>query len=194
MRQYYYIPFIPKAHIDYIHLFSFYDIAEYRIETKAFDLITYNSLKELSIRLGIAYSTLNRILQGKENYKDYSKFMEIDKKNKCIYLKCSFPKGEKASFVRITAAEVKLIRDYKDNNTLLAKYLIYIKYYCIHSKNKKNNFTATQFLEAFDYSTKSNANFDKISAFNSLLVKKNIIKIERYIDELGHKRNIYSLL
>ena len=46
-----------------------------------------------------------------------------------------FPKGTKDSFVRLSADEVKLIRDKDDN--LFTKYLIYIKYYCGYTKDNK---------------------------------------------------------
>ena len=189
-RSYYYLPFNPEAKIDYLNLLAFHDIAEYREEAKAYDTIHYSSINELADRLCISSSTVTRIL----NNDKYSYFMGVDKENKTIRLYCSFPKGQKAAFVRLTASEVEIIREQKKDQNLLAKYLIYMKYYCGFSKNKKTNFTATQFLTACGYSVKSNTNFDRLTAFNSLLSEKGIIKIEKWTDSAGHTRNTYAFI
>lgn len=188
MRSSYYIRFNPAAKIDYLHLLAFYDLAEYRKETKAFDTIRYSSITDLAKRLNLSSSTVSRILKNTE-YKD---FIEVDKENKVIRLLCSFPKGEKNAFVNLSAEEVKLLKDKKDN--LLSHYLIYLKYYCGYTKEKKTDFTAIQFLSACGYSIKSKQNFDRVSSYNKLLTEKGLIKIEKYRDELGHTRNKYSFL
>ncbi len=188
MRSSYYIRFNPAAEIDYLHLLAFHEIAEYREETKAFDTIRYSSINDLAERLNLSSSTVSRILNNPE-YKD---FIETDKKNKVIHLLCSFPKGTNKAFVKLTAEEVSLLKEKKDN--LLSHYLIYLKYYCGYTKDKKTDFTAIQFLSACGYSIKSKQNFDRVSSYNKLLTEKGMIKIEKYRDELGHTRNKYSFL
>ena len=117
----------------------------------------------------------------------YSAISSIDKLDVSIS-KLTFC-GTKDSFVRLTADEVKLLRDNDDN--LLSKYLIYLKYYCGYTKDKKTDFTAKQFLSACGYSTKSNKLLNLIGSYNNLLVRSGLIKIESYRDELGHTRNNY---
>ena len=85
MRSSYYIRFNPAAKIDYLHLLAFYDLAEYRKETKAFDTIRYSSITDLAKRLKLSSSTVSRILKNTE-YKD---FIEVDKENKVIRLLCA---------------------------------------------------------------------------------------------------------
>jgi hypothetical protein len=53
-----------------------------------------------SSSIGLSTSAASRLL----NNPAYSDFMIADKKNKRIKLKCSFPKGTKKPFVRLTAA------------------------------------------------------------------------------------------
>ena len=185
--KYYYVPFIPAADINYLHLLAFYEIAEYREETKAFDTIRYASIDKLAARLPFSSSTLSRILNN-ESYKD---FMVVDKKNRVITIQNSFPKGTKRAFVRLSAEEVKLIREKNDN--LFTTYYIYLKYYCGFTNNN-TDFTAKQFLSACGYSTNSNDTLDRIAEYNKLLSAKEIIKIEKYRDELGYTRNRYSFL
>ena len=37
----YYINFVPEAKVNYFYLFSLIELADYRAETKAFDIIKY---------------------------------------------------------------------------------------------------------------------------------------------------------
>ena len=185
--RFYYVPFVPAANINYLHLFDLYDLAEYREETKTYDTIRYTSINKLSAKLPFSNSTLSRIL----NNDSYKEFLIVDKENKIITIRNNFPKGTKRAFVRLTAEEVKLLREKKDE--LFTRYFIYLKYYCGFTKNN-TDFTAKQFLTACDYSTKSNETLDRITDYNKLLCMKKIIKIEKYTDDLGHTRNRYSFL
>ena len=185
MLKVYYLRFIPTANVDYCKLLSFYELAEYNPEKKCFDKIHYTSVGKLAEQLGVSSSTVNRIFDSA----DYGKFMSVDKGSKTITLHNHFPKGTKESFVRLTADEVKLLRDNDDN--LLSKYLIYLKYYCGYTKDKKTDFTAKQFLSACGYSIKSKKYIDLLCQYNNLLVRSGLIKIESYRDELGHTRNNY---
>ena len=185
MNKVYYVPFFPLSKIDYLDLFSLYDEAEYTVEKKTFDTIHYTSIKELAKRVGLTPYAVKKVIENTD-------FVSVDKKSKVITLKNYFPKGEKAAFVRLTAAEVKLLREKKDN--LFCKYLLYMKYYCGLSKDKRNNFTAKQFLTACGYSTKSNKYISLISDYNSCLVSNGFIRISPFTDELGHTRNNYTFI
>lgn len=186
MKKYYYLRFRPTAKIDYLYLLAFYDLAEYNEESNVFDTIHYTSVKQLAKSLNISTATVNRLFSNKE----YNEFMRIDKSNKTIQLCNTFVKGQSEQIVRLTADEVSLIREV--NTNLFAKYLIYLKYYCGYTKGNKTDFTAQQFLSACGYSGKSNATLDTISRYNSLLVNRGLIKIEKFRDDLGHTRNRYT--
>jgi DNA-binding MarR family transcriptional regulator len=188
MKKYYYLRFRPTANIDYLYLLAFYDLAEYNEETKVFDTIHYSSVRVLAESLNISPATVNRIFDSPA----YAEFISVDKSTKTITLCNAFNKGQKEQFVRLTAEEVNLIKEVKDN--LFAKYLIYLKYYCGYARDKKTDFTAQQFLSACGYSVKSNKTISQISQYNCLLVDRGIIKIQKTRDELGHTRNIYSYI
>ena len=185
MKKYYYLRFRPTANIDYLYLLSFYDLAEYNIESKVFDTIHYPSMRVLAESLKVSPKTVKRIFDNPA----YAEFMSVDKSIKTITLYNTFAKGQTEQFVRLTADEVKLIREV--NTNLFAKYLIYLKYYCGYTNNK-TDFTAQQFLSACGYSTKSNSTLDIISTYNGLLVERGFITIQKYRDELGHTRNRYA--
>lgn len=186
--KHYYLPFEPKADINYLHLFDLMEQAEYNKETKAFDTIRYVSVKKLADKLSFSKSTLDRIIDNSE----YKPFFFVDRANKTITINNSFvgaqSKGKK--FVMLTEDEVKLLREQKKN--LLCKYLIYIKYYCGFSGNNSTDFTANQFLLACGYSIKSQEIKDTLSSYNKLLVNRGIIEIQRFLDD-GMRRNIYKM-
>ena len=121
----YYLNFKPKASVNYLHLFSLYDLADYNPISKAYDTINYTSITKLAELLPFSASTLDRILKSKE----YKYFIDIDKDNKLITLNCSVIKGSNNNcFVRLTDKEVSYLR--KEGDNLLCKYYIYLKYYC----------------------------------------------------------------
>lgn len=188
MKKFYYLRFRPTANIDYLYLLAFYDLAEYNEDSRVFDTIHYPSVRVLAESLNVSPATVNRIFKNPA----YNEFLAVDTTAKTIKLYNSFAKGQTEQFVRLTADEVMLIREVRDN--LFTKYLIYLKYYCGYSKDNKTDFTAKQFLTACGYSVNSNSMFDKLSQYNELLVSKGIIKIKKYRDELGHTRNIYSYI
>ena len=82
----------------------------------------------------------------------------------------------------------------QEEDNLLCKYYIYLKYYCslAEKAGTKQDFTAKQFLSAIGYSTNSQSQLDKISSYNKKLKEKGLIIITTYRDELGHTRNIYK--
>lgn len=186
----YYINFKPKADVNYLHLLALYDLAQYTPTSKAFDTITYNSIPKLALQLPFSVATLNRILVNDE----YKPFLSVDKKNKTIKLNCSVIKGSNNNcFVRLTEKEVKLLKEQNDN--LLCKYYIYMKYYCSLAQlaGTKQDFTAKQFLTSIGYSTNSNSQLYNISNYNNILKHNGMISITTYRDEQGHTRNIYTI-
>ena len=185
----YYLHFKPNADVNYLHLFSLYDLADYNPATKAYDTINYTSIPKLAALLPYSNSTLNRLLINDE-YKD---FLSIDKDSRTITLNSSVIKESNNNcFVRLTDKEVAYLRKEKDN--LLCKYYIYLKYYCSLAKKAgiKQDFTAKQFLTAIGYSTKSQKQIDKISTYNNKLKEQGLIIITPYRYELGHLRNCYK--
>lgn len=187
----YYINFKPEADINYLHLFSLYDLATYNVDKKAYDTITYTSISKLADLLPFSTATLNRILSNDE----YKHFISVDKEKKIINLNNSVIKGSNNNcFVRLNRKEVAYLQ--KENDNLLCKYYIYMKYYCslAEKAGKKQDFTAKQFLLAIGYSIKSQAQVDKISNYNKRLKEQGFISITQYRDELGHTRNVYKII
>ncbi len=185
----YYLHFTPDADVNYLHLFSLYDLADYNPATKAYDTINYTSIPKLAALLPYSAATLNRLLANDE-YKD---FLTIDKGNRVITLNSSVIKGSNNNcFVRLSDKEIAYLRQEEDN--LLCKYYIYLKYYCSLAKKSgtKQDFTAKQFLSTIGYSTKSQSQLDKISSYNTKLKEQGLITITTYRDELGRTRNIYK--
>lgn len=186
-RKHYYIPFIPEAKIDYLYLFELMGQATYSPSTKAYDTISYQSVAKLAEKLSFSKSTLDRILTAEK----YLPFLTVDKAQKQIKLHNSFMRGtEKRPFVCLTDVEVSFLRENDDN--LLCKYLIYMKYYCGKTQNKDQDFTAKQFLTACGYSTNSQSQLDTVSNYNSLLETAGFISITKYRDSLGNIRNKYT--
>lgn len=188
MRDKYYFPFVPDAKVNYLFLFALWDRAEYNPPRRCYDTVRYSSITELANELKFPVSTVRKYLND-ERYKD---FFSVDKKEKVITLMSNAK--ELKTFVQLTSKQVQLLKQQKDN--MLCKYVIYLTYYCGLAKKfgKPQDFTAKQFLAACGYSTRSNATLDKVSSFNSLLVKEKIISISTKRDDLGHQRNIYTLL
>lgn len=193
MIKKYYLPFDISADVNYLYLFSLYDLADYNTENKRRDIIHYKSLTWLAEMLSISRSTLNRLL----NNPAYKSFFSQDKVKQEITLHNNFKKQNKEkgkSFILLTNKEVSFLR--KQNDNLLCRYYIYIKKFCgIAQKNRnKQDFTAKQFLSAIDYCTTSNSNLDKIANYNKLLVEYGFISITVYRDQQGRTRNIYNTI
>ena len=62
----YYLHFKPDADVNYLHLFSLYDLADYNPATKAYDTINYTSIPKLAALLPYSAATLNRLLANDE--------------------------------------------------------------------------------------------------------------------------------
>ena len=186
MLKKYYLRFLPTAKIDYIFLFTLYDLADYDTETKTYSIITYKSLAELARLCSVSDKTLRRHLADTE----YSPFLQWDKQNKRVILLNDFSQnGYKTPFLTVSPVEVRVLLSENDN--LLCKYLIYLKYFCGYSASKCIDTTCKQFLSAIGYS--SNSSYpSKISGYNALLEREGIIRITKKHDERGFLRNVYS--
>lgn len=189
----YYLPYDEKEKANYVYVLMFYSIAEFNIKTKRFDSIKYNTIKELTEKLNsisqgnkISESTVHRILKKEI----YNKFLSVNSKDKSIKILNDITQSKK--FVIVSEKEAMMLIDKHQN--LLAKYYLYLKYYCGHSKSKKIDTTAKQFLSACGYSIESNSNISKISEYNGFLSEKKYINISRFIDNNGHLRNYYSIV
>lgn len=190
----YYLPYLPKANVNYIYILSLYRLAE-RYEDKGIKQdIDFYSFEELAERIEqkiISANTLRWIVKND----DYSSFLSFKKfgDNMSIILNNDFrgEAGKKQSFVVLCPDTYNLLLNKKDN--LLAKYTIYTKYMCGLYGNRAD-FTANQFLDAIGYSTKSHNTKDKISKYNALLERERIIKIHRKQLENDKRRNTYIFL
>lgn len=204
----FYIPYYENYNINYIYLLLLYKLAEANKKQWIRSIVNYSSFKDLMNRMNdvassivkkqgttadkiqvISASTISRILNNTE-YKEYFKWQKDEKR---IILLNDFRKSNssKIPFVSLDENAVSFLIEQNDN--LLAKYYLYLKYYCGSSKNKQTDTTAKQFLDALGYSTKSGSFVSKISEYNSLLVSNGLLKIKKYKDENGHERNIYSM-
>lgn len=186
----YYIQYNEKANINYIYLLTLYSIAEYNSTTKRYDTITYKRFADIEEKTArvhrISVSTLIRIFK-KQEYKPY---ISLDKMNKKITIHNDIKGCNK--FIALSPKEADIL--IKSGDNLLARYYCYMKYYCGYSKSKKIDTTAKQFLTAIGLSTKSNNYLSILSSYNSLLAESGILQIEKYRDNNGHERNVYSLV
>ena len=212
----FFIPFYENKDIIYKYIFCLYkeavpnttkvkgkliyDTIKYKSEQKLTDNINdkyieycknkdrlNNIIKKDSEYKGIvSKSSISKIIKN-ENYKDYFK---IDKINKTITLNNNIENIKR--YVVLNENEVNFLLEQNEN--LLSVYYIYLKYYCGKSKDKTTDNTISQFLETSGYCDTSGANKEKIGVFNKLLEENNLIKIERYKDDLGYNRNRYKIV
>ena len=195
----YYLPYVPRAKINYIYLFYLYGIAE-RNYSDIKEKIDYKTIVELLGKINekeevMKYSTLQRLLADKKKqYKDFFSIVELPDGMNRIYLNNRFKSanGKKVPpFVVLNPKTYNFL--IQQNNNLLCKYVIYIRYMC-GLCGGNSDFTANQFLSAIGYSTMSSAQKEDISKFNKLLEDKKIVSIQRNRLEDGKRRNIYTFL
>lgn len=219
----YYLPYVEKANVNYIYLLYLYSIAERYDTGRFDPLhpnqsiksdISFKSWKDLENKINCKLSKYQekndigmlKTLISSDTLKrnllkdDYKYFLCIEKFNKeyTIILFNDFSNlGRLASedkrlpFVRLPSIIIDLLLETKDN--LLAKYIIYIKYYCGISNTNSTDFTAKQFLRAVGYKDTANNYISKISEYNRLLQERGIINIKKWRDDNGHERNTYTI-
>lgn len=189
-----YLNYDENAEINYIFIFCIFLIAEADTKERINNIITFNNQKELiqKIKDNCSYSfsksSMSRIL----NDEKYLPYFSYDKENSKIILNNNFKKGKAQGnkFVILNSNEISFLIE--QDNKLLNKYYLYLKYYCGYSKSKKIDTTQNQILSAIGYSCCSN-NKNSLSNFNKLLQNKGYIKIDTCFDTLGHCRNTYSM-
>lgn len=184
------------ADINYSFVFALYYVAATDSKERICNSITYKSQKALAERIkaacgySISPATISRILQDTAKYLPY--FSKSATEN-CIVLNNNFKKGKAASnkFVVLNEKETAFLLE--QDSKLLTKYYLYLKYYCGYTKSKQIDTTAEQILSAIGYSAASGKNKSALYQYNSLLVKKQFITIEKIWDCKGHSRNIYRV-
>lgn len=196
MKQYY-LFYDEKAQVNYCFLFALFSIAEKNKGERLNNIIVYNSQKELQYKIkaicnyDISISSISRILKEKELYKNY--FTKSEKENRII-LDINFKKdnsAKKNKFVVLNENEIEFLLE--QDNKQLNKYYLYLKYYCGYAKEKQIDTTANQILTALGYSYKCGNNKNNLCCFNSLLVNRGFITINKYTDKKGYCRNIYRV-
>lgn len=186
MRKYF-LYYDEKANVNYSLLFALFSIAQ------ANNVIVYSNINELKNRFKticnyeISVSTISRALNDKENYIDY--FSKSENENKII-LNTDY-KNLKNKFIVLTDKEIEFLLN--ENNKMLNKYYIYLKYYCGYAKTKRIDTTANQILSAIGYSSNCGNNKNNLCRFNTLLLDKGFISIDKVKDNKGFWRNIYSM-
>lgn len=198
-RTKYYLPFVPKAKVNYLFLLELADIAEYNPDTKQFDSISYSSIDNLTKQINVAYDDTEKLgVSTVYNYlrkPAYNDFLQYDSQRKQIILKTNVIQS-KEPFVVLTEQEVKTIRDSKqlsyNERNLFFRYFCYLKYYIGYSRNKQTDSTAEQILLALGYSATANNYKSLLSVFNGIIAENKLLKIERHRDNRGFIRNTYS--
>ena len=204
----YYVPYNEDCDINYIYLFLLYKLAKSSKNQWIKSTITYSSLKDLANKMNelansivknqdataenvqvISTSTISRI----SNNTAYNKYFQWNKNDKTIILLNDFRKTNSSKIPFVSLDENTVLFLIAQNNNLLVKYYLYLKYHCGSSKAKQTDTTAKQFLNALGYSTKSGSLISKISEYNSLFVSNGLLKIKKSRDDNGRERNTYSM-
>ena len=192
----YFLHYDEKAKINYCFLFSLFLIAERNTKEHINNIILYDTQKELSDRIkekcnyNISASGISRILKNTEEYKIY--FTKPEAENRII-LNNNFKRGAAASNKFIILNEAEILFLLKQNNKLLNKYYLYLKYYCGFSRSKYIDTTANQILSAIGYSANCGSNKAALCKFNSLLLEQGFITITKSKDNKGYSRNFYKM-
>ena len=99
----YYIPYEPKANINYVYLLCLYGLAEYNKDTMLYDYIKYKSIRELTERIKnkfdikVSTNTVSRFLDDIETVS----YIQVNKTQKEIKLYNNFQGENKRHFVVI---------------------------------------------------------------------------------------------
>lgn len=191
----YFLYYNEQDNVNYCFLFGLFSIAEQNKSDKLNNIITYSTLQELSNRINsqcnykISTSTISRIITDSQ----YQNYFTKSSEEKKITLNTNFKENKHTGkkFVVLTDKEIKFLLE--QDNKLLNKYYLYLKYYCGYSKSKKIDTTANQILSAIGYSSNCGNNKNSLCKFNTLLAEKGFLNITKEKDSQGYNRNIYSM-
>ena len=182
MRNYF-LRYNPSAKVNYLYLFMLYGIAEYDKKRGLYNKVSFNTKKELAARLknaygesAFSYATLTRLLKNSE----YNNYFSLQ--GNTITLNNNFSnitKKNNEPFIIVTNKEADFL--IKQQDSLLAAYYCYIKYYCGKAAHAgiKQDFTAKQFLLSVGLSAENHNNLSRISSYNTLLSREGLIKIAK---------------
>lgn len=185
----YYVYFNLKDNINYVYLLKLYRLAQFNKDTRRYDIVKYNTLKDLAVSLDITASTLSTML----NSDKYNNYFSIDKRHKIISLHNNFSGSNTKPFIHLTASMVDYLLSVEAvNRNLFIKYFLYIKYYCSMYKNKPQDFTINQFLSFVSLSTKSTKYKNLIGDYNNILKQSGYVSIKPWRDSRGYSRNYYT--
>lgn len=200
----YFIQYEEISNVNYLYLFLLHKVAILDKSTRLYNIVKYSNLEELTTRLNDKYNTVNKenkkavitktTLSRVLNSDICGNYFTYNKADKVIILQNNFSNRQtngNAKFITLTDKEINFLLI--QNNKLLTKYYLYIKYYCGYSGKNETDFTADQFLAASNYSTKAGNYKTLISSFNSLLVAKKLIAINKFRFN-GQERNSYRIL
>ena len=76
----YYVYFNLKDNINYVYLLKLYRLAQFNTDTRRYDIVKYNTLKDLAVSLDITASTLSTML----NSDKYNHYFSIAQRHKII--------------------------------------------------------------------------------------------------------------
>lgn len=192
MRQCY-IYYNERETINYTFIFCLNILAELDKTERVYNTIYYETQKELAEKVSnicdnfsISTASIKAILNDEKYIPYFSK-----EKGKIIlnnnFKKC---KGNINKFVILTDKELLFL--IKQNDKLLNKYALYLRYYIGFSKDKKIDSTFNQILCAIGYSEKSGQNKERLSKYNKILCDIGFISIQKKTDNKGYFRNIYT--
>ena len=190
-----YLPYFPKADVNYIYLILLQQVSKYNETSKIYNLVNYSSIADLHKQFvnicGIApfsVQTLGRLIKD-ARYKD---FLTVDRERKTIILNNDFRKknDNKQLFVYLTSSEVNKLLIIDDNKVI--RYFLLQKFICGSSKTKTHDSTLKQMLVQMGLSAGNNNNLSNLSKYNNTLLDNGLIKIYKFRDN-GKERNIYSL-
>ena len=183
----YYVYFNLKDNINYVYLLKLYRLAQFNKDTRRYDIVKYNTLKDLAASLDITASTLSTMI----NSDKYNNYFSIDKRHKIISLHNNFSGSNTKPFIHLTASMVDYLLSIEAvNKNLFIKYFLYIKHFC-NISNKQQDFTANQFFDYIGLSTKSTKYKNLLNDYNNILKTSNYIAIKSSRDNRGYNRNYY---
>ena len=145
-----------------------YGLAEYDNETNSKSKIEFTTRKQLTDKINTKYniklsvSTIERLIKKYDSYKLY---YNINFSKNQIMLLNSFQKKKQVRFIALSNQEFNIL--IAQNNDLLCKYYLYLRFNCGKSSSKTIDHSAELILARMGYSTKSNKTKSLLYHFNS---------------------------